>query len=138
MYTDTLDIGVKGYCVTAKISLANTVEDCVELARGNREYVATCFNRAHRIKLQEASGARDLVRSAIAGKDAGLVKTPQFVGDLVKRVEALLNNFSEAPSARRATTRQPTTIVVPKGKKTFTAEEFAAMAAKAGIQIVAE
>lgn len=60
-----LNIGSKAsgdkYAVTIEIDLPSEVGDIEKVIHGNKEYHLACFNRGHRIRCQEQSGAREYV-----------------------------------------------------------------------------
>jgi hypothetical protein len=83
--------------------------------------------------LQERSGAREHVRTAIAGKDAGLLKSESFISKLVGECNEIIAKY--VPGARRAVVHTPPTIKVEANKKTFSLADFQKMAEAQGFKI---
>lgn len=133
MFTDTLEIGTKDYSVEVPVQLAESTTDCATLSKDNSDYVVACFNRAHRINLQERSGARDFVSKAIAGKASGVINSPEFKAQLVSDLTALLAAW--VPGARRQVVREAPVVKVAAGTKSMTLEQLQAMLANAGVKL---
>lgn len=60
-----LNIGSKAsgdkFAVTIEIDLPTNQGEIETITKGNAEYAVACFNRGHRIRCQEQSGAREYV-----------------------------------------------------------------------------
>lgn len=134
MQKDSLDIGVKGFGVSVTIDVPESDADVLKLSP-SEAYRVACFARAHRINKQERSGAREHVRKSIAGKDAGLLKRDDFRAQLASECQAIVDKYNGEASTRTRIVTAPATLVVPKGKKTFSAAEVAELAKQAGITL---
>jgi len=121
MKTVTLKVGAKGErtAVAVPCQLAETLEDMQKLARNKIEVVIRMFNRGFRIESQERSGARESFRA----------------GDPIEVIAKKVADYDPTVVQPRTTgPRPPKIVTVPKGKKSFTADEVAAMLAAAGIK----
>lgn len=133
MFTDKLEIGIKGFAVEVPVQLATTVADCQTIARGSDDYVVACFNRAHRINVQERSGARDTVRKLTAGKSSSMLKDETFVASVIKTVTDVIAKW--VPGARRAPTQVTPTLKLEAKGKTISLEQLLAAAKAQGINL---
>lgn len=136
MFTDTIDVGIKGSeAVEVPISLANTIDDAVAISKGSKEYVVACFNRAHRINCQERSGAREVVRKAFANKSAAQIADKGFRAKLLETLKGQIADWLEKPGVRRTVIREVPTLKIDPAKKSYSLADLEAMAAAAGIKL---
>lgn len=127
MKQGTIRIGVTdGAKVKVPINEPETIDDLQKLSRGSEQVLVRWATRGYRIECQERSGARDFVRENASLPEAELTrKTAEFVAsyDPTKVVE------------RTGRPRKPVTVTVPKGKKSMSRDEVAAMLAAAGLKV---
>lgn len=134
MFVDDLNIGVKGFSVVVRINLAESIDDCRTIAKGSDDYVVACFNRAHRINVQERSGARETVRKLTTGKSASMLKEESFISSVRNAAMAAIGKW--VPGARRAAVHEAPTIKLPAMKgKTISIEQLLAAAQAAGVKL---
>lgn len=137
MFTDKLEIGVKGFSISIPIELASTEADALTIAKQSSDYVVATFNRGHRINLQERTGARDYVRKAIAGKSPSMLKDAAFLAKLATEVQDVVAKW--VPGARhQIVTAPPVLALKTEGKKSVSLEVLQAAAKAAGFTLVLE
>jgi len=111
----------KREAVKVPLQVPENLAELNSRAKGSEAVVLRWAIRGYRIECQERSGARDAFK---AGKTA-------------EEIATIVNNYDPtAAVVRTRTPAAPKTITVPKGKKTFSAEEFKALLAQAGVQAV--
>lgn len=136
MFTDTIDVGIKGAdAVEVPIELANSIDDAKRIAKGNEEYVVAAFNRAHRINCQERSGAREVVRKAFANKSAAQIADKAFRAKLVETLKAQIADWLEKPGVRRTVIREVPTLKIDPTKRSYSLADLQKMADAAGIKL---
>ena len=133
MFTDKLSIGTSTFSVEIDVDLPSTVAECLADSKLNGgsgdDYAVACYVRAHRINLQEKSGAREEVRKLLAAASSSEVKTPEFAERC--RVAARRAIAAYVRGARRAPTSQPKTLTLPE-QKSYSLADFQKMAAAQG------
>lgn len=109
--------------VKVPLNIAENPSEMVTLAKGSEAVVVRCFNRGWRIENQERSGARDKFKEG--GDEAA--------------VAAIVASYDPTKVAERTGgTRKPKTVTLPKGKKSFSADDLKALLAAQGIQVADE
>jgi hypothetical protein len=122
MRNETIKVGAKSKSQRAQVTLTykrpETVAECVAICEGNESAVASLFNRGYTIWLQDRFGR------------------PMF--EEGKSAEEIQAAFASAvPGKTKGTSRkQQKSVVIPQGKRQFSAEEVAALLAKQGINVI--
>ena len=122
MKRDTLKIGARTKSkrpqFEAKYNRPESVADCLKLAAGSDQVVSSLFNRGYTIWLQDRLGRPMFEAGA----------TPE---EIQKALDAAVPGQTKGISKR-----QPVTVAIPKGQKTFSPEEVAQILARKGITVV--
>lgn len=119
-----LAIGDKHNTVYVQCDVAETTQDVEKLAKQfakteSDRYVVACFNRAHRINLQEKSGARDFVRES-------KLEDRKNVEAFAAKVQSIVDTFDYTEKrTRNASSVKEINVAVEKSATD--AEKMAAM-----------
>lgn len=135
MKSETIKIGVSDpkFHVTVNTDEAETVQDCLKLSKDSEAYLATCFMRGHRIKLQD-SEARETVQDLVKGKTTAELADPKFVTKVTAAVQTLVNAFDPlAPVSRGG--RPAKEVVVETTKASYSPAEMQELLRAAGAKV---
>lgn len=119
MRNESIKVGAKSKSARAQIALSyrrpENVADCLAICEGNEVAVAALFNRGYTIWLQDRFG-RPLFEE----------------GKSVAEMQQVFD--SATPGKTKGTSRKvQKTVAIPRGQKSFSPEEVAALLAKSGI-----
>jgi len=127
MKSGTLTIGATGVDkVKVGFDEPETIDELIACAKKSDEVILRGANRGRRIEHQERSGARDWLKEhQNDDADAKLASLTQIVADYDPTVV----------KERKAPTRKPKTVTLPKGKKKYDPAELAELLKAQGIQV---
>ena len=123
MKADTIKVGAKSKSKREQLRLnyrrPENVADCLAICNGNEAAVAALANRGYTIWLQDRFGR------------------PMFeAGDSVEKIQAAFDSAIPGETKGFSQKAAAPSVAIPKGQKSFSPEQVAAMLAAAGIKVV--
>ena len=130
MKSATLAIGATGIDKRkVQFDEATTVDELVQQAKESDDVILRWANRGRRIELQERSGARDWLKENQSLSEE----------DQITKLTEMVNNYDPTiVKERKAPARKPKQVTLPKGKKSFSPDELAALLQAQGVQVTTD